>query len=209
MSTRLLAFALSLGPFCLTYGQAQEGYDQSKDCALTFRVVSPDGRLGGMVRADLIDHEGNIVASTLTEKGLGKICDFDFGVYSLKVAPGECIPTVLTNIWFLPGYPLSLTVVANSCGYRPDHVVGCRAYARVVGEDGRAIPGAEVIPGGARWRKVADRYGRVLFGMGRGTTIPVKVSSAGFAPSEITATCKDSEIIEIRVTLKKSEAARP
>ncbi len=175
--------------------------ETDKDCSLIFRVRGADGSAGGMVLAELVDSTGNVVMKTFTKDGVGRICDADFGVYSLRVGPGWCIPTVLTNIRLLPGHPLDLTVTGNSCGNRPDHGNGCRVYARISGSDGKPVPGAEVTSG--RLQKTADRYGRVLFLQGDGTTIVVKFSAEGYEPIEIPLECKFLENIERKVVLRK------
>lgn len=172
-----------------------------KDCALVFRIPTPDGQPGGPVLAELLDASGKVVKKIWTEGGIGRVCDFDFGVYSLRVGPGWCVPTVLTNLRVMPGYPLALTVFPNDCGSRPDHGSGCSVYARIANEEGTPIGGAEVSAG--KWNRKADKYGRVLFGMGRSATARLRFSAEGFQPVDLTLSCKDLENIERKVVLKR------
>ena len=168
-------------------------------CALRLMVTDAKGRLVGAVPVELIDAEGHVESKGATRDGVLEICDFDFGMHSVRVGSAGCFPTTVSNISLDPGVPLHLTVLLNSCGGSHYVRTYCQAYFRVLSADGRALGEVDVRPSGGGLSRKTDKYGRVVFPMSPESRVLFTFSAAGYQKQETEVACRVVEAIERKV----------
>jgi hypothetical protein len=154
---------------------------------------------------ELIDSKGFFVQATTTSDGDAEICDSDFGVYSVRVGGRGCLPTIVTGVRFKPSEPLRLTVVVNGCESYKSSRSSCEAYLRVVTPKGTPIGGSEAWVAKSSWKVAGDRFGRIVFPVGRNSTTKVSIGATGYKSQDISLMCRDVEEIEERVVLERQK----
>jgi len=187
---------------CALAAQDSRGTASGEFCALRLTVVDKEGQPGGAALVELVDKDGRVVFRDRTRDGLLDICDFDFGVYSLRIGSNECFPTTISNILLDLGVQDRLKVILNGCGQ--GHYVragGCKAYFRVASPDGKALAGVEVVPPISSRAKKTDSYGRVSFYTSSAKTVPFTFSVTGYQDQGVEVSCKDVETIERKVVM--------
>jgi hypothetical protein len=172
-------------------------------CAVTLKVTGAKGEPIRSTWIELVDPSGRIVRREMMEGSEHKICDFGFGPHTLRVGTNECLPVAVSNLRLVLGYPITLNVTLNPCGYREQMRNACFVYFRTVDEDHSPIPGVSFSPRlNINIPNLTDGFGRWqgLFRAGHDLTF----TKRGFAPTVTHIQCKETEWIDVEVVMKKS-----
>jgi len=172
-------------------------------CALTLRVTGPMGEPSRSTWIELDDASGRVVWRDAMQGPDLKICDFGFGPHTLRVGTNECLPVAISNLRVVFGFPLSLHVILDGCGYREQMRKGCLVYLRTVGTDGQPLPGVNFSPPIVRGDpQRTDGFGRwqSLFGGEHDLTF----SKPGFAPVAVHVRCNDNEEVDQEIVMPKA-----
>jgi hypothetical protein len=171
----------------------------NQPCAVTVRVVGTGGEAVNFTQIQLIDPSGRIVLNEIMQESEYKICDFGFGVHTLRVGANECLPVSISNLRVDLAHPLYLTVVLNTCSYRVMRSA-CRAYFRTVDDAGKPIAGVAFSPALSDLPQVTDQYGRWQ-GLFKGTKL-LQFSKSGYVSRSAMIKCIDNEEVDAEIVLK-------
>jgi hypothetical protein len=175
-------------------------------CAVTLNVTEPGGKPIGSTWIELVDASGKVVRREMIRGSEARICDFGFGANSIRVGTNECLPTTISNLRVVIGFPIHLDVTLNACGYREQMRNACFVYFRTQDEAGGPVPGVDLSPRLTDVAPKTDSYGRYqsLF---RGTR-DVVFTKPGFVPTSIHLECQSDEEIDKSVTMSRDRPAR-
>lgn len=127
-------------------------------CAVRLEVTDDQGRpVSGEYR--LVYSAGNVGASGTVKDGRAEVCDWEFGVYSLKVTKPGFYSTVIDPVHFIYGHSQLLRIVLNPYVRHGVTDSRCLCYFRVRDSAGGLLSGVEVKAGDQVLH--TDQYGRV------------------------------------------------
>lgn len=169
-------------------------------CALKAKILDDRGNPIMRTVIELVDPTGAIVLRKSTASEL-EICDFGFGLHTLRIGPNEDYPVSISNLEALPEYPIALTITLTRPGRYIKGTNYCEVYFRVVDE--KSQPVAEATVGYAGITSAADSYGRWFDRLIRQQPRQFVIRKAGFIEALEDATCHASERIERTVVLKR------
>lgn len=129
----------------------------------------------------LIDAVNNIAASGIATDGRAEICDWGFGVHSLKVIKPGYYATVITPVYFIYGRSQILKVVLNPYIEHELTVTRCSCYFRVKDTGGRQLSDVKVSFG--EQTIYSDEYGRVQVVSPGYKDMIVRFEKAGYEPA--------------------------
>ncbi len=201
-------FLLAILACFVSHGVAQEF------CAVTI-LVSDERARPLAIPVELLEPSGKAVAwSTTSHEGKAEFCDFGFGYHSIVINKGHCNSITIHKVRFYYPIPNTFRFVLPRCEETGD-VLGsaCRAYFRVMSENGLPVAGVAVRIEGQQKPLRGDTYGRVLAGIPFDKTVPTEVtfSAAGYETEVLRVACEKRSDIEQAVQLKrrKSQDTRP
>jgi len=195
----LLSICLLLGP---SLGRAEDF------CAVTLKVTGSKGEPITSTWIELVDQSGRIVRREMMRGTEHKICDFGFGPHTLRVGANECLPVSISNLRVVFGFPLSLNVTLNSCGYMEQMRSVCFLYFRTVNEEHEPEPSVRFSP---QWisdkPSETDGFGRWQgwFQGDRNLTF----TKTGFAATAMHVQCQQNEEVDVEVVMKKDGMKKP
>jgi hypothetical protein len=175
-------------------------------CAVTLNVTSSTGEPITGTWVELADPTGRIVLRQPMHGSRLRICDFGFGLHTLRVGTNECLPVSVSNLKVVFGHPLVLHVVLDSCSYWELMHTGCFIYFRTVDEDRKPLADVHFSPPlNLGVPANTDAYGRWQ-GLVNGA-YDVRFDKSGFAPAAIHIECKDGVDVDQEVILKRAVPA--
>jgi hypothetical protein len=177
-------------------------------CALTLNVNGPRGEPITSTWIELVDSSGRVVRREKMQGPEHKICDFGFGPHTLRVGTNECFPVEISNLRVVFGFPVTLNVLLNSCGYREQMRSACLVYFRTVDEDHKPLAGVSFSPPLTMDRPAeTDSFGRWQ-GVSPGRH-ELTFTKPGFAATTTLAQCQRDEEVDVEVVMRRAEGHRP
>lgn len=182
---RLLAYST------VAFGLALTG-NCADFCAVRLSVTLPNGNRVSSGHVELIDPLGNVVRRTDFVDGHAELCDFGFGLHSIRVSKDGFLPVVISGIRLVYQEAQELRIVLNAghnVGTGISAGIACMAYVRVMGTEGAPLTGVRATNQGFVYE--SDSYGRM------GLLVPLKsfadfrFEKAGFQARTISLGCGD------------------
>ena len=162
-------------------------------CAITAKLVTPDGKLVNQAEVNLLDELGMVVASGMTINGTLRICDYGLGVHSIVITRGDSYPSTISKLRLDLDHPISLVIIINPLGYDPRNWGrGCHLFIRAVDAQGNPLSDVSIQTGLKDAHLVEfDKFGRyqMLFS----GHLSVVLFKEGFETSKANITCSKEQ----------------
>jgi hypothetical protein len=204
-------FSIGILVLFLQTGSLRAASDEGVYCALTVRVVSPDGH-DDVALVTVEEQNGRVLEKEHRQGGV-QFCDLGILPVTVKVSGHhECNLVVVQNVLLIWGKPLVLKIISNNepClrDPVPPPVPLCEILLRVSDEDDKWIKHARVdIRGERPYTLMTDNFGRAHLNSRRDIPRIGTVSAEGFAPALFLVSCSfDHPQVEHLMTLKRKVA---
>ena len=174
-------------------------------CAIQLHVELSDGLPFRSTWIELVDSSGN---TELRQEMVGpdlRICDFGFGVHTLRVGVNECFPVAISNLRLEIDHPIHLRVLLNPCALGSSAGNSCRLYFRVSNDHYEHVSGVTVSRARSLPLPTTDIFGRTQGYLMVGRGADVVFSKSGYRSESIHVECRAYENIERNVVLHDSQ----